>query len=73
MGTPELEKVESMLRSKHNCKLEDCLEHPEVLKEILCELYGYCYDEIFESILQILLTNSTMDTPIENFLNILKS
>ncbi len=71
MGSADLEKVQSMLLSKHNCELDDCLEHPEALKDVLCELYGYCYNDIFKSIVEI-LSSGAMDTPIVNFIKSLK-
>ena len=32
LGDPELEKVVSKLQEDYNCKIVDCLEHPEFLK-----------------------------------------
>ena len=54
IGSDELEKVQSLLDSKYNYSIDDCLDHPDVLKEILSKTYGQRYDEIFKSILDTL-------------------
>ena len=54
IGSNELEKVQSLLASKYDYDIEDCLDHPDVLKEILSKTYGQRYDEIFKSILDTL-------------------
>ena len=71
IGIPELEKVESILFSKHNCRLNDCMECPEALKDVLCELHGNCYNEIFESIVET-LSPLTTNQHVENFINVLR-
>ncbi len=71
MGKPELEKVESMLISKYQCRLYNCIECPEALKSVLCELYGDNCNEILKTISDALLSN-TMDLPLENFITVLR-
>lgn len=71
-GLSDLEKVELELNSKHNCRLYDCIECPDALKAVLCELYGDDYDEISNAI-NANLSSSTMDTPIENFISVLRN
>jgi len=53
MGTPELEKVKSRLKDDYNATVGDCVDHPEYLKKILCDLFGYCYQDILDDIKQV--------------------
>ena len=71
MGVPELKKVESKLLSDFNCTLEDCVGNPIPLKKVLCELFGYCYEDIYQSI-NATLSNSSMNEDVKQFLTILK-
>jgi len=70
MGTPELDLVISRLNEDYNCNISDCLEHPEYLKQILCELFGNSYQDILKSI-HGSLQKTTMEQPLVNFLTIL--
>ena len=73
MGVPELEKVESRLKNDYNCKIGDCLEHPEYLKRILCDLFGYCYQDILDTIEKVIKDGSGLNAEVEEFLTVLKS
>lgn len=72
MGTPELDKVESRLRSDYNCTIGDCLEHPEYLKQILCDLFGYCYQDILGSIEQV-FKDASLEDQVDEFIMVLRS
>lgn len=71
MGPPELDKVTSMLKSNYSLDIEDCLTYPETLKQVLCELYGNCYSEIYESII-VTLNTETEDKAIKKFITVLR-
>ncbi|HET6518108.1 MAG TPA: hypothetical protein VFG25_07825 [Nitrosopumilaceae archaeon] len=72
MGTPELDKVESRLREDYNCTIGDCLEHPEYLKQVLCDLFGYCYQDILDNIEQVFKDTKIKDE-VEGFYQVLKT
>lgn len=72
MGPPELEKVEFRLKNDYNCKIKDCLDHPEYLKHILCDLFGYCYNDILTTITKIIEGDNT-NGQVGEFLIVLKS
>ena len=72
MGTLELEKVESCLMNDYNCKIGDCLEHPEYLKQILCDLFGYCYQDILDNIEQV-IKDVSRSNKVDNFIMVMKS
>ncbi|WP_371503965.1 hypothetical protein [Nitrosopumilus adriaticus] len=72
LGLSELEKVQAILRSKYLLTLDDCIDHPEILKGILLQLYNPQYDEIFQSIQKSLSAN-LMEPDIDNFINSLRN
>lgn len=71
MGMPELEQVKLRLKYDYNCELADCLDHPEYLKKILCDLFGDFYDDILVSIRKT-LEKLQMDGKVEKFLIVLE-
>lgn len=71
MGMPELKRVEAKLLSDFNYTLDDCVRNPIPLKKVLCELFGYCYEDIYQS-MNATLTDSSMDEDIMQFLVIMK-
>lgn len=72
MGIPELDRVESRLRNDYNCTIEDCLEHPEYLKQVLNELFGYCYEDILDTIKRI-VRDESVSVRVEEFLMVLST
>ena len=50
MGKPVLEEVTRRLLKEYKCYVPDCYEHPEYLKKILGDLYGFAYSTITDSI-----------------------
>ena len=72
MGVLELDLVKSRLKDDYNSKISDCLEHPEYLKLILCDLFGNSHQQILDSIHES-FKKTNMEEPLENFLTILCS
>ncbi len=72
MGTAELEMVESRLRDDYNCTIRDCLDHPEYLKQVLNELFGYCCEDILSTI-EYVIRGGNIHSQIEKFLTVLKT
>jgi hypothetical protein len=70
IGYPELELVTFRLKDDYNCEISDCLEHPEYLKTILCDLFGNCHYDIVDSI-QTTLQQTSMEKPITDFLSVI--
>ena len=70
IGKFELDSVVYRLKENYNCEIADCLEHPEYLKQILCELFGNSHEVILNSI-QTSFHKTRMEVPLENFLEVL--
>ena len=67
MGVLELDLVTDKLKEDYNCELSDCLDHPEYLKQILCELYGNSHEIVLNSIRES-FEKTNMEKPLVNFL-----
>jgi len=72
MGILELDLVKSKLKENYNCEISDCLEHPEYIKQILCDLFGNSHQIILDLISES-FHKTNMEKPLENFLTILCS
>ena len=72
MGTLEFEKVEERLKNDYKCGIGDCLDHPEYLKRILCDLFGYCYTDILDAIDEV-FKGAVIEGKLEEFVTVLKS
>ncbi len=72
MGTAELEMVAYQLKNGYNCTVRDCLEHPEYLKQVLNELFGYCCEDILSTI-EYVIRGGNINSQIEKFLTVLKT
>jgi len=72
MGKPELEMVEYQLKNDYNCTIGDCFEHPEYLKQVLNQLFGYCCEDILSTI-EYVVRGGNIDNQIEKFLMVLKT
>ncbi|MFQ5782161.1 MAG: winged helix-turn-helix transcriptional regulator [Nitrosopumilus sp.] len=70
MGKPEYNLVENRLLSEFDCTFEDCVSNPIPLKKVLSELFGNCYEDIYNSMYNAL--KDTMDVDIKNFLKIMR-
>jgi len=72
MGKFETDIVESKLKKNFNKSIEDCLENPIFLKQVLCELYGNAYEDILNSIDES-FKQLVLDDALTNFLTVMKS
>lgn len=72
MGKPELEMVEYQLKNDYNCTIGDCLEHPEYLKQVLNQLFGYCCEDILSTI-EYVIKGGSIDSQVNKFLTVLNS
>ena len=72
IGNLELETVQARLKNDYKCEIGDCLEHPEYLKNILCDLFGNCYGDILDTINRV-VENGNIVGRVEKFLVVLKS
>jgi len=71
MGVLELDLVKSRLEEEYDCEISNCLEHPEYLKQILCELFGNSHEVVLKSIHES-FQKTNMEKPLENFLTVLE-
>ena len=71
MGPPELEKVKSCLKDDYAATIEDCFDHPESLKQILSDLFGYCYQDILDDIKQV-FKDIDVEYQMKEFYTVLK-
>jgi len=70
IGKFELDSVVYRLKENYNCEISDCLDHPEYLKEILCELFGNSHEVVLKSINES-FKKTSMEPPLVNFLTVL--
>ena len=70
IGKFELDSVVYRLKENYNCEISDCLDHPEYLKKILCELFGNSHEIILDSIHES-FEKTRMEEPLQNFLTVL--
>lgn len=72
LGLEEYDKIVLMLQKDHNCKLEDCYENPEALKQVLQDLLGDSYNDVMSSLKEN-IKNISSHKSTENFLDILSN
>ena len=70
IGKFELDSVVYRLKENYNCEISDCLDHPEYLKQILCELFGNSHEVVLKSIHES-FEKTRMEQPLQNFLTVL--
>lgn len=70
VGEPTIDILENTLRETYGCTLEDCYDHPQYLKDALCELFGRAYAQILSSIKKE-FAKVTLDKKLESLLLIL--
>ena len=70
MGKFELDSVVYRLKENYSSEISDCLDHPEYLKQILCELFGNSHEVILKSIHES-FTKTMMEQPLTDFLAVL--
>jgi hypothetical protein len=49
-GGDKHNSVLAKLRAKYDCRIDECMNHPEYLKTILKEVYKYDYDSVLDQI-----------------------
>ncbi len=70
IGKFELDSVVYRLKENYNCEISDCLDHPEYLKQILCELFGNSHEVVLDSIRES-FEKTRMEEPLQNFLTVI--
>lgn len=70
MGNPTFEIVNTKLTQKYKCNLSDCLEHPDRLKDILREVFGYADIAVIAKIKKN-LGEFGQERPVSEFLKVL--
>ena len=68
---PQYFSVTAKLEGDYGCKITDCFEHPEYLKNVLRNVYGDSYGKILED-LESELGEIASEKEIQDFLNVLK-
>jgi hypothetical protein len=69
-GGPQYHLVLARLERDFDCKIYDCFEHPEYLKEVLQQVYGTEYRNIIEN-LQVELGSLFQKKRVTDFINAL--
>jgi hypothetical protein len=70
MGGPTLEMVTVKLLKEYKCSIPDCLEHPEYLKNILNQVFGYA-DIAVKAKIKKNLGEFGQERPVNEFLKVL--
>ncbi|WP_428324709.1 hypothetical protein [Nitrosopumilus sp.] len=72
MGKIELKMVESKLTNEYQIKIDECMENPTCLKQILQEMFGNAYTDILKSI-ENSFEKLTLDEEMTNFITVLRN
>lgn len=70
MGGPTLEMVNLRLIQKYKCSVSDCLEHPDYLKNVLNDVFGYADIAVIAKIKKN-LGEFSQERPVGEFLRVL--
>lgn len=68
---PQYFSVLARLERDHGCKIADCFEHPEYLKNVLKDVYENSYGKVLDD-LESELGEITSKKEIQDFLNVLR-
>ena len=68
LGSDEYEMVRQKLKSEYKFGFEDCLEHPKILKKVLCDFFASSYKELVEKII-VALSGFLLHAPIDSFIS----
>lgn len=71
-GGPEYQLVLARLEGSYDCKIFDCYDHPDYLRDVLIGVYGKDYPEIVKGI-EAEFGESSQDARIARFLAVLKN
>lgn len=69
-GQPTLKLVTNELLREYECSIADCLEHPEYLKNVLNQIFGYASIVVITKIKKN-LGEFSVETPVNQFLKVL--
>lgn len=69
---PQYFLILARLERDYECKITDCFEHPEYLKNVLRDVYGNSYNKILDD-LEIELGEIVTEKEIQAFLNVLRN
>ena len=70
MGGPTLDMVNHRLIQKYKCSVPDCLEHPDYLKSVLNDVFGYADIAVIAKIKKN-LGEFSQERPVSEFLKVL--
>lgn len=70
MGSPTLEIINNMLFQEYRSTIPDCLEHPEYLKNVLKQVFGYA-DIVIIAKIKRNLGEFTLEAPVGEFVKVL--
>ncbi|QLH05844.1 hypothetical protein [Nitrosopumilus ureiphilus] len=71
MGHPEFQKVTAIL-GEHGITTADSLDHPDILKRVLCDLFGNAYKDIIDTIYSV-IENEKDEKIIKDFLYVMEN
>ncbi len=71
MSGPQYFLALSRLERDYECKIADCFDHPEYLKNVLKDVYGNSYDRILGD-LEAEMGEIVSEKEIKDFLNALR-
>lgn len=69
-GKPTLDMVANKLLKEYKCSIPDCLEHPEYLKKVLSDVFGYAAPAVVAKIKKN-IGEFSQEKPIGEFLKVL--
>ena len=72
MGRSELETVQERLKADYGITIKDSLDNPEYLKSTLCGMFGNAYQDILNTIDEIVV-DSKDEEIVKGFLYVMKS
>jgi hypothetical protein len=70
MGAPTLEMVTTKLVKEYKCSIQDCLERPEYLKNVLSDVFGYAAPAVVAKIKKN-MGEFSQEKPIGEFLKVI--
>jgi hypothetical protein len=70
MGAPTLAMITTKLIQEYKCSIPDCLEHPEYLKKVLSDVFGYAAPAVVAKIKKN-MGEFSQEKPIGEFLKVI--
>ena len=72
MGSLEFRTVQARLKEDYGITIEESLDNPECLKNILCDLFGNAYQDILDTIYQV-IDGAKDEEIVKGFLHVMRS